>query len=458
MTTLSKRFVPRVLVLLVSGSSWLVSPGQGQEPAQQTSALPEEYSCIACHRQGGALWTETMPTVDEQALAVDIHWQKGLRCHDCHGGSPEFGGFKNHRDDPTFRSLRSRDKVPEFCGHCHSNVDYMRQYNPSARTDQEVEYWTSGHGRRLKASTEGEAPQIDTAVATCVDCHGKHGMRAVQDPLSPVYPQHVAETCGRCHSDEKIMAGRSYHDRPYSHNQFEQWKQSVHGITLLEKGDLSAATCNDCHGNHGSLPPGVTSVANACGTCHGKISKLFAETQMKHKLEASGLPGCVTCHGSHNITQPSDMMLGMADGAVCADCHNPANPQYGATLAGADFARHVRTGLDQLKQEIGLAQANVLEAERRGMQVRGPRFDLRQAFDSLTNARTLIHSFQPGPIQEHLDEGLKVTSTVNESAREALREYTFRRIWLACSLVPILIVVGLLLYSIRTLPDPTRDG
>lgn len=458
MTSWPKQLVVHRLLLIAVWCAWSAPPSWGQQAGEKTAVLPDDYSCTVCHRKGGDLWTELTPLVDEKVMAGDIHWQKGLRCHDCHGGSPTLESFKNHRDDPTFRSLRSRDKIPAFCGHCHSNIDYMRQYNPSARTDQEEEYWTSGHGRRLKASAEGENPQIDTAVATCVDCHGGHGILAVNNSNSPVYPKHVAETCSRCHADEKHMAGRTYHDHPLPHDQFDQWKQSVHGRAMLEKGDLSAATCNDCHGNHGALPPGVNSVANVCGTCHGKIAKLFAETQMKHKFEESGLPGCVTCHGTHNISQPSDEMLGITNGTVCSRCHNPENPRYGATVAGADVAKKMRSRLDQLKDEITEAKAKIQEAERLGMQVRGSRFDLRQAFDALTNARTLVHSFSPGPIGGALDDGLKVTSDVRGAAEGALREYTTRRIWLASSLVPILIVVGLLLYCIRSLPTPTNSG
>jgi predicted CXXCH cytochrome family protein len=452
-----KHIASGVLLLAALGYGLSPRPSSGQPIGESTAAVPDDYSCILCHRRGGDLWTESTPLVDEKAVAGDIHWQKGLRCHDCHGGSPTLDAFQNHRSDPTFRSLSSRVDIPAFCGHCHSNLEYMRQYNPSARTDQEEEYWTSGHGRRLKASAEGEDPKIDQAVATCVDCHGHHGILAVNDSNSAVYPKHVADTCSRCHSDDGHMAGRTYHGRPLGHDQYDQWKQSVHGRAIIVKGDLSAATCNDCHGNHGALPPGVNSVANACGTCHGKIAKLFAETQMKHKFEESGLPGCVTCHGKHDITQPTDELLGIENGTVCIRCHNPQQPQYGATVAGADVARKMRSGLDQLKREIEQAEANIREAERLGMQVRGPRFDLRQAFDALTNARTLVHSFSPGPIEAALGEGLNVTSAVRGEAEGALREYTYRRIWLACSLVPILIVVALLLFCIRSLPSSAHD-
>ena len=450
-------FRRRVLVqlMLAAACAGLPAWGWAQNVEERKPSLPEGYSCSVCHTKSGELWSEGTPVTEEKDMLGDIHWQKGLRCHDCHGGSPNLEGFKNHRNDSSFRPLRSPADIPAFCGHCHSSIDYMRQYAPSARTDQEAEYWTSGHGKRLKATAGDKNGAVDRAVATCVDCHGGHGILAVDDPACGVYPTRVASTCARCHSDEKRMAGRTYHDRPLGHQQYEQWRQSVHGQALLDKGDLSAPACNDCHGNHGATPPGVNSVANACGTCHGKISKLFAETSMKHKFEQVGLPGCATCHGNHLIGHPNDEMLGMESNAVCSRCHNSDHPQYGATVAGAVTAKAIRFQLDKLKQEIDEAENKVRDAERLGMEVRGPRFDLRQAFDALTNARTQVHSFRPGPTEEALDQGLKVTSSVKIGADEALREHTYRRVWLATSLLPILLVVCLLLLYIRTLGPPT---
>ena len=328
----------------------------------------------------------------------------------------------------------------------------MRQFDPSARTDQTAEYWTSGHGRRLKASLESDEPMEDKQVATCISCHGKHGILAVNDPHSPVYPTNVATTCAKCHADQQMMQARMYNDRPIGHGQYDQWIGSIHGRALLEKGDLSAPTCNDCHGNHGAMPPGVASVANACGSCHGKVSKLFAQTRMKHTFEQVGLPGCATCHGAHLITEPSDEMLSFDADGLCSRCHNEDNPQYGATLVGVNTARQLQERVDQLKAEIELAEHTVEEAERLGMEVRGPRFDLRQAFDSLTNARTLIHAFSPEPVNEALNAGLDVTASVRSTAEAALREHSYRRFWLAASLVPILAVVCLLILVIRSMP------
>lgn len=452
---------------------------RGEQPvtAPPASVLPEDYSCTFCHSKAGDFWAEAVPTVEAADLAHDIHWQKGLRCHDCHGGSPAIAEFKNHRDDPDFRSVRPRSAIPAFCGHCHSSIEYMRRFNPSARTDQEAEYWTSGHGRRLKATAEeaadstapapaGDAPGvegepeaslIDTDVATCVDCHGRHGILAVNDIQSKVFPTKVAETCSECHSDPQRMAGREYNGRPLLHNQYAEWRASVHGRALLEKGDLSAPSCNDCHGNHGALPPGVDSVANACGTCHGRVAKLFADTQMKHRFEESGLPGCATCHGNHRTLEPTDEMLGMDEGAVCANCHRAENLQLGATLLGADVARQMRQDLEQLKQGITRAEQTLHQAERLGMEVRGPRFELLQAVDALTNARTLVHTFKLEPVAEALAAGSVVAQRVQESGEAALKEHTGRRVWLAASLLPIMLVVALLVLYIRSLPAPKSE-
>jgi predicted CXXCH cytochrome family protein len=279
----------------------------------------------------------------------------------------------------------------------------------------------------------------------------------VADLESPVYPTRLAKTCSKCHSDEKLMAGREYHGKPIGHNQYELWQKSVHAQALLgEKGDLSAPTCNDCHGNHGALPPQVDSVANACGTCHAKTSNLFAQARMKHKFEEVGLPGCAVCHGSHEIVKPTDEMLGMSGGAVCAKCHEEGKLKYGAPPAVAEKAIALRAAFEELKSRIAEAQETIAEADRLGMEVRGPRFDLRKASDALTNARVLIHGFSVPPVQAALAEGTKAADLVLESANAALREHTNRRIWLAASLAPIVLVIVLLVLYIRTMSAPAR--
>lgn len=453
-------FQKMIVAVALLGPTVALADGSTEE----NKPLPEEYSCTFCHADPQTFSGETKHLlVGQQDLVRDIHWQKGLRCHDCHGGSPNLTEFVDHRNDTSFRVIASPKEIPAFCGRCHSDIATMRRYNPSARTDQEAEYWTSGHGQKLKEKD-------DPNVATCVSCHGRHGILAVNDQQSPVYATRVADTCAHCHSDKALMAGRTYHGKPLGSSQYAQWRRSVHGRALLDKDDLSAPTCNDCHGNHGAVPPGVDSVANACGVCHGKIGDLFGGTAMKHRFEQAdvNLPGCATCHGAldqrgetqvHDIQPPTEQMLGMSSEAVCARCHQLGpNNRFGAPIAGAETAKTMRAGLDSLKGQIAEAERMVAEAEQLGMEVRGPRYDLRQAFDALTSARTLIHGFATAPVEEALAQGREITDQVKQRAQAALQEHTYRRVWLAASLVPILVVIVLLLLYIRSLPLPKAQG
>lgn len=440
-----KKSLAVILMLFVTAIA--AAPRLAAQDADEPLA-PQDSSCVKCHGES-EIWDADKRRffITEEHLANDIHWQKGIHCHDCHGGDPESLNFRTaHSSEAGYRVIESPQDIPKFCGHCHSNVDTMSHYRPSPKTNQEADYWTSGHGQRLK-----ESP--DAKVATCVSCHGNHGIRAVNDLESPTYPTNVAKTCATCHSDAQKMAGIQYHGRPIGHDQFDQWKTSVHAELLLNKGDLSAPTCNDCHGNHGAVAPDVTSVASACATCHVKIGALFDKTVMKHRFEEAKLPGCAACHGNHAIYLPTDEMLGMGQGAVCATCH--AGGKFGATLAGANEAKTMREGLEQLKQLIATAEGKVDHAEQLGMEVSQAKFRLRDARDSLSNARAEIHSFAAAPLKKILDQGVSVTHEVDDQAEAALREYSFRRVWLGLSLLPIALVVVLLVLYIRTLPPPT---
>jgi hypothetical protein len=425
-----------------------------QESAAQTeqrlaeTTWKKESSCMKCHGEAD-LWEGDRLRffITEKHLASDLHWQKGIQCHDCHGGNPESLNFREaHSAEAGYRVIASPQDIPQFCGHCHSNVEYMSRYIPSPKTNQEADYWTGGHGQRLKENAE-------SGVANCVSCHGFHEILPIDDQQSPTYPTNVAKTCATCHSDAEKMAGIEYHGRPIGHDQYELWSTSVHAALLLEKGDLSAPTCNDCHGNHGAVAPDVNSVASACATCHVKIGELFNSAAMKHRFEEANLPGCATCHGKHDIHQPTDEMLGLEKGAVCTTCH--VDGKFGATLAGSLQAKTMSERLQELKQRILDSEAKVEHAEQLGMEVRRAKFRLHDARTALKTARVSIHSFAPEPMNENIEQGMSVVHEVDEQAEDALREHTFRRVWLGLFLLPIALVVVLLMLYIQTLPPPT---
>ncbi len=248
-------------------------------------------------------------------------------------------GYARH----PFRGTLARKDIPGLCGRCHSDATYMKRFNPSLRVDQEQEYWTSQHGRALRGGDDG--------VATCVDCHDVHGILRSGNPLSPVYPTRVAETCRGCHADPQRMRGRRLPDgRALPVDQYARWHQSVHARALLERGDLSAPTCNDCHGNHGATPPGLESIALVCGQCHGREAQLFRASPKQTGLEnhaellaAAGAAGCAachappapqarlegphvlsecaSCHGNHGVVRPTVALLSPLPETPCAFCH-----------------------------------------------------------------------------------------------------------------------------------------
>ncbi|HMF89700.1 MAG TPA: cytochrome c3 family protein [Candidatus Angelobacter sp.] len=393
-------------------------------------AVAQQNSCVECH----SLMEPPIKVTAEQ-FAQDIHSQKGLTCVSCHGGDAT-------KDDPDgamnkaagFRGAIKRADIPALCGKCHSDANYMRQHNPSLRTDQLSQYQTSVHGQRLAKG--------DTNVAVCVDCHSVHDLRSPRDSRSTVHPLNVPKTCARCHADAAHM--KAY---KIPTDQFAQYSASVHHEALTVRGDLSAPNCATCHGNHGAAPPGVNTVQNVCATCHVFQTQLFESSPHKAAFQAGSLPGCITCHSNHKITHTSDTMLGTGKDSVCIDCHTEGS-------AGFKTAGELAQMLLHLDSSIKGADALIAKAEDSGMEVSESRNQQDQARDSLTKARVAIHSLSPSQVSKDVQAGLDLTAKAEQGGKAALAERDYRRKGLGLSLIAILIMlVGLGMY-IRQIEKP----
>lgn len=379
-------------------------------------------SCVDCH---SALEGELHVT--QEQFAQDIHAQKGLTCASCHGGDPSKTDDSAMSKAAGFKGKIDRAAVPKLCGSCHSDPGFIRQYNPSLRTDQLSQYQTSVHGKRLAAG--------DTKVAVCTDCHGVHDLRPASDTRSKVHPLNIAATCSHCHADAQYMAAYKIPT-----NQYAAYKTSVHHQALTERGDLSAPTCTTCHGNHGATPPGVGSVANVCSTCHVFQAQLFDSSPHKAAFASAGLPGCVTCHSNHGISKPSDAMLGTSANSVCTNCHTQGDAGY---QAAGDMQQQI-LGLDT---SITRSDRILSRAESSGMEISQARLELDQARDALTKARVSVHTFAGKAVRTDVDSGLKITAKTYGEGQAALRERDYRRTGLGMSLVAIVfVVVALRLY------------
>lgn len=310
----------------------------------------DETSCIACHGDADLFEPEQIGIVSD--FQGDVHATRGLSCHDCHGGDPDPAHFDDmdaamdpSHDPNPYVGVPGPEGIPGFCGRCHSDPSFMRRFRPDARVDQEGEYWTSQHGLALR---EG-----DHRVATCIDCHGVHGILGPGDPDSRVYPTRVAETCKACHASADHMRSSALaNGSPMPIDQYARWRQSVHANAMFEKEDLSAPTCNDCHGNHGATPPGLDSINFVCGQCHGREAELFRNSLKREAFELhnemlaeAGADGCAachespepqasfsatrsfgectSCHGNHGIVRPTIAMLSPPPPSPCEICHEP---------------------------------------------------------------------------------------------------------------------------------------
>jgi predicted CXXCH cytochrome family protein len=300
----------------------------------------------------------------------------------------------------------------------------MRSFAPKQRVDQATEYATSVHGKQLAKG--------DTRVATCASCHGAHGIRLVSDAKSPVFPTNVANTCASCHANEQHMSAYKLPDgSPLPTRQFADYQKSVHYAALTKANDLSAPTCNDCHGNHGASPPGVGSIANVCGSCHAVFAQKF-ETSVHRQIFDKG---CVECHGNHAVLKPSDQMLGAGAGAICATCHS------GSDDKGAQAAEGMRSRIEHLKSDIDRSEALVAHVRNAGIEVSDDELALREARTKLTLARTEMHAAAPPLVDAVIADGEKIVAGVDRSSQRGVAELQYRRRGLALSLGAILIVV-----------------
>ena len=83
----------------------------------------------------------------------------------------------------------SRKNIVETCGECHEKEDIAKKYGMG--TEIVEKYFESFHGKKYKLGHQG--------VPTCVDCHGAHGIKKWDDPVSPVSWERRTVTCGKCH-------------------------------------------------------------------------------------------------------------------------------------------------------------------------------------------------------------------------------------------------------------------
>jgi cytochrome b subunit of formate dehydrogenase len=256
----------------------------------------EQLDCLGCHSDprltsdsGGK---NHSVHVDGDKLQKSAHGVLG--CADCHAG------VKAYPHDPL--------PVKVSCATCHA--------------DAQAAYDRGVHARALQKSHGSRA-------AGCLDCHGKpHEVLPAGDPGSAIFHSRLPQTCGTCHGVNFVMEGAGLNAQT-----FVSYQQSVHGRAAAS-GNMKAAVCSDCHGNHEILPASEVkspifkfNVPQTCAKCHVQEAQEFAASIHGQALRRGNwqAPVCTDCHGIHTIKQHLDPTSPVAAQNVaqvaCAQCH-----------------------------------------------------------------------------------------------------------------------------------------
>ena len=238
------------------------------DPASPVNRKNIPITCSGCHQeQINSLSFLAKPSKTYLDSVHGLSYQKGINtnaavCSDCHGAH-DINKAVNRSSKLYWAN------IPQTCGNCH-----QKEYK---------EYSRGIHGQALAAGSR-DAP-------VCTDCHGEHDNTAVNKASSKVYSANIPQTCGQCHSAQRINTKYSL-----STNVLESYMQSYHGLAL-QQGSLTAANCASCHGAHEILPssdPRSTiypkNLEKTCGQCHPGISSEVAQGMIHGSFKLDNNP------------------------------------------------------------------------------------------------------------------------------------------------------------------------
>ena len=262
-----------------------------------TARALDNSDCFACHNDKELVKTNSAGKavslfVDEKKFADSIH-AKNL-CTSCHADITDLPHAETHK--------------PVACSQCH-------------RVEADI-YLKSDHGQAIHKGV--------AEAASCRDCHGSaHELLNYRNTASPVYRSNLPATCGRCHGKTADM--EKFHLRERS--PIVSYEQSVHGIAVLQKKEINAAVCTDCHGSHdlhkSTNPASKLNWKNTpttCGKCHENVEQTYRRSVHGAAVKAGvrDAPVCTDCHGEHSITAVKLATSRVSPANIpdtCGQCH-----------------------------------------------------------------------------------------------------------------------------------------
>lgn len=303
------------------------------------AAQTKNEACLACHGQPGMKsGTGRDIFVDPAKHGASVHGS--FTCDTCHTDIKEYPHPKKiakvtcatchaeaMADVP--KSIHGAVFGAQACAQCHG-----KQHEVARASISSAQLCATCHAAAVKefqASVHGQARKNgDADSPTCASCHGPvHKILPGGDPASKVAKKNLPDTCGACHANPVFL---SRHQIPFA-RPVEAYRLSVHGRALAA-GNISAASCSDCHSNHLILPGRDArakinhwNVPATCGTCHSAIKTAYDQS-IHGKAVARSVPGspvCTDCHGEHTILAPAEAQSlvnpARVSSVTCGRCH-----------------------------------------------------------------------------------------------------------------------------------------
>lgn len=257
----------------------------GGHDAASTATMKAEpvATCESCHTS----YADPQVAAMHEEVVANLGPEQG--CLTCHG---EQGETANQQ-----------------CATCHSLLQSQLTLSSGDKVDLFVDPATidaSVHGYR-------EIQGVQYTPLQCVDCH--------QDQKQYGFPHPEVTFATR----RELTIAREAICKDCHQEIYQKQHDGVHGAKQAE-GELAAATCFDCHGNHDIHNPSEPreQISQTCGNCHGEINEQYRQSVHGAALigeQNPDVPVCTDCHGVHDIGDPTTTAFRLSSPALCGDCH-----------------------------------------------------------------------------------------------------------------------------------------
>jgi len=144
------------------------------QPGSPTHFQRLVETCGQCHAEEAADLAESV-----HGAAAARGDRRAPTCIDCHS-------------EHQIEDLRGASPIKiaeQVCGKCHASLRLQTRFR--VRRTQADTFFESYHGLAAQGGS--------TKAANCASCHGWHKILPSSDPRSTIHPDHLVETCGKCH-------------------------------------------------------------------------------------------------------------------------------------------------------------------------------------------------------------------------------------------------------------------